>query len=284
MNRFNNDDEGIVCGGTSRTYDSDAKKTIESNDILVFELSTKLKDRDELYEVSLFACKAGSGSFIYFEKLDMKHNSNCDCAYLETNVLDELDKIVKEFNLAKNNGKSVFTHGLPENFGGRVYIIYTSGEKISYSDNTTPIVLNKEANTFIKYFKKCLNSKREVLPDLSHIKEIIVLEERDNGYSKADLLKNECEKWKLVKQSVYDSNVYNSEKEIDDEFINKIKNLVEKNGILGWEDLPNSEFSFEENKSITFIFDNNEKRIIKFNKEVPKKLRDGLFKIELALL
>ncbi|MBP5231071.1 MAG: hypothetical protein ILO68_05010, partial [Clostridia bacterium] len=117
------------CGGTDATLDRNAPKEIGSEDLLVFEAESALHvpygpeaaKEKHLGFVSVFASTAGEGSFLFLmtgEGFRGREERTDAWVFLPENVLPRLGRLVKELNLARNNGYHSTTHGLPENFGG----------------------------------------------------------------------------------------------------------------------------------------------------------------------
>ena len=133
-----------VCGGTQRTLSNSAEKTIKSNEIVNFELEFSL------YSYVLDDAEIEDGFFGYFILSCKRTNDGAECRYIHRDRYDlndkkdfvagadflvELDKIVKDEDLAIFNGYSSHTYGLPDMFGAELNVDYASGENIYTSDN-----------------------------------------------------------------------------------------------------------------------------------------------------
>ena len=297
-------DDGVVvlrktkpgmCGGTDATQDTRAPKTVESKDIKLFEVSTRLNgysrqregEKETLGFISAFASPAGDGTFLYLAKQEGSRRGAAvsSWALIKENVLPALADLVAECDLAKNNGFHSTTHGLPENFGGSVNIEYGSGEKISFSNNQSVMVPYEAGKKIAAFFEAAMKKEKVKLPDIDDLTVIRFEENRDNGgYTRAEL--TFCEDGTAVnrKESRYDGPaVYESEKQIDAETVGQIKKNVTENGVFAWEKLPCSKYKYGSDKKMTFVFRGGEEITVSGGKQVPYELRDGFFNVELEM-
>ncbi len=297
-------DDGVVvlrktepgmCGGTDATQDTRAPKVIESRDLIFFDVSTRLDgysrrregDKEALDYISAFAASAGDGTFLYLAKEEDARRGPVvsSWALIEDNVLPALADLVAECDLAKNNGFHSTTHGLPENFGGSVYVKYASGEKISFSNNQSVMVPYETGKKIVGFFEAAMKKEKVKLPDIEDLTAIRFEENRKNGgYTKAELTL--CGDGTAInkKESRYDSpTVYESEKPVDAETVRKIKKNVADNGVTAWEKLPDSEYRPLADKKLTFVFRGGEEITVSGGKQVPYELNGGFFNVELEM-
>ena len=284
-----------MCGGTDATQNEDAPKTIKSENMILFDVTSAFggmiePDADEQFGyISAFAAPSDGGTFMFIEKNDGFFGFNAartySFAHVKANPFPELAKLVKEFDLAKNNGFHSTTHGLPENFGGSVTIKYESGEKIDFSNNQSPIFSQKFAAAVSKLFKTFMDGEKVKLPDVSLLTKIYFEERRKNGgYTKATLTINEDGTATNEKQSKYDdTRVYESTKPVDAETVENIKRNIVNTGFLSWSGLPEMNYSFLNDKSITLYFKTGEEITVKGNKTAPDRISRGFFNIELEM-
>ncbi len=285
-----------MCGGTDATLDRNAPNIIMSEDMLRFDVTSALHtivdDRPQksrrLNYVSAFAAHAGEHSFVFLsyadDKIEWRTRKN-EWKLLEENIFPDLVKLVKECGFAHNNGFHSETHGLPENFGGRILIEYASGEKISTSNNQSPLFSLDTAEKIVALFTEKMRGATVKLPDLAKLTEIRFDEERKDGGFKHAVLKLLPDGSGIVsKKSKYeDPKVYESEKPVDAETISKIISNIENNGMLAWQDISCRDTVFNEDKSLTFVFEDGNEIVIKNNHDLPYSISGAFFNVELEM-
>lgn len=283
-----------TCGGTYATQDISAPKTIVSDKMTSFDVTSALgyvKDRDDLRDLgyfSAFAAPCGDGCFLYLETSTGRgraYNKESSVAYVKDDIFPTLVSIVNEYNLAAGNGYHSKTAGLPENFGGSADIRYESGERICFSNNQSPIIMVQTAIKIVEAFEEAMKGERIPLPDVSSLKTIKFEESRKNGgYTKASIMINGDGAAKKVKSARYDDpQVYENEYEVPAETVEKLKKIIEDNLMSAWADLPYSGYDHNSNKKITFVFDNGEEVTVLGDRLLPGQLHKGFFDIELEM-
>ena len=174
MKGFGRREEPVeMCGGTTSSYDKKAPKRIKSGEMIFFSATSALgygdaapDGREPIAYVSAFAAPAAEGTFLYlstgdsFRRRDGKSET---WALVREDVFSSLVALVREHDLAKNNGYHSTTHGLPENFGGDVDIRYASGERISFSNNQTPVLSLRCGEAIADLFGKAMSGERIAL-------------------------------------------------------------------------------------------------------------------------
>ena len=138
-----------ACGGTDATLDTKAPKEIQSNDLVYFDVFSALNPPQQLWQnreetlgfIAAYAAKTPGGTFVFLKKSNgyRGKDNESSWALLKADLTPDLCELVRECNIAKNNGFHSRTHGLPENFGGDIDIRYGSGERISISNNQSPV-------------------------------------------------------------------------------------------------------------------------------------------------
>ena len=284
------------CGGTDATLDTKAPKKIASKEMVLFDISSVLGrtilksdcEAETIHAFSAFAAPCFGGSFLYLETVPQYGRSggkNGEWALVSNNVFPELCALIDKYDVAERNGYHSKTHGLPENFGGEVDVRYASGERISFSDNQTPILKTDFGLAVVDLFRKAMRGDRIALPDVGLLREIRFEETRDNGgFTKAALTISPDGTGVNKKQSRYDNpTVYESEKPVDAETVSGIASEIEKNALLAWPGLPESGYSYGKNKTLTFVFDGGEERTFRGDRSVPIRLHNGFFNVELEM-
>ena len=287
-----------MCGGTDATQDTRAPKEIASEDMIFFSATSALGGVCVLPEansapspysyVSAFAAPAGDGCFIFLSTrvgFGVGGESKAEWALVRENVFPALVRLTRECGLAESNGRHSTTHGLPENFGGSVDIRYAGGERISFSNNQFPVFTPVTGSRIAETLTRAMEGERLPLPDLSGLREIDYDEEReDGGFTRAALKLLPDGTGVNAKSSRYsDPTVYQSEKPVERETVDAIKENIKRTGILAWAGLPESGFKLGGDKKLTFVFDGGESVTVRSNLLTPGQIGGGFFNIELEM-
>ncbi len=292
------EDNGIIilnktrpneCGGTDATLDTKAPTQILSNEMILFNVTSKLgfiinEPMNRFDFISAFAIPAKSGTFLF---LEIRGNESFQkWALVKNDIFAELAALVNSHEIAKNNGLCAKTHGLPDNFGGTIDITYASGEKIYISDNRAPIIGIETANEILKIFTSAMNNECVSLPDISTLKQIRFYEyTKEDDYSEAVLTILDDGTGINKKRAQYeDAQIFESESQVDKETIDAIKKNISNCGMLAWENIPVlRKKSFGSSKTETFIFDGDIAIEITEHIDLPYQISRGFFNIELEL-
>ncbi len=301
------EDDGIVilskppenaCGGTTKTLDTKAPKSIDSHEMVYFSAESALgwvmppetgrRKKEPLMFISAHAVPGDDGSFVYYEnsrEFRGRGNRAARWAYVKENVFPKLDIAVREMDLIKSNGLHSTTHGLPENFGGSVHIEYDGGEAISFSNNQSPVLSRESADRIDSLFEGFLEGEKVALPDSQDVCEIMFEEKRkDGGFTKADLVIGDDGTAVNKKASRYsDPKIYESEKPVDAETVSFIKDCIGKNGMPAWATLPEKKYEWSSEKTLTFVYKDGQKITVTNAKRLPQSILDAFFKIELEI-
>ena len=155
--RHNTDD---IDGGV-KTYNSgeDSPKVIESTDIISFECevslySVVLEEESELdgrnYKLSAVLENGTAKSKIKWHDragAGEEHDFTADASFM-TN----LQEIVSKYNFAQYNGYISKVSGLPDMYGAKLDIKYTSGESIYAYDNQDCFISIDAINELVEIF------------------------------------------------------------------------------------------------------------------------------------
>ena len=286
-----------VCGGTYATQNVNAPTVIESHEMVLLEATTALGGMvspdpslmPRFGYVSAFAAPAGSDTFLFLQTRPVYGFNEPDSvsfALVKENVFPELDLLVRVHHLSRGNGRHSNTSGLPQNFGGRVYVRYASGEQISFSNNQSPVLSPVAANEIADFFAKAIAGEKRPLPSADAIKEIRFSETRkDGGFARATLTLNADGTGTNRKAQCFTpGQVYESEKPVDAATIDAIKKTVARCGMFAWSDLPRSEFTLGDEKTMTFVLTDGQEITVTNQKALPSALSGGFFSIELELI
>ena len=283
------------CGGTTSSRDRSAPAVIRSRDMTLFDVTSVLPFPAERYGkegnvvgyVSAYAVPAEGGTFLLLEERGRRREPN-RCAYtwrlIRENLFPTLADLVIECDLARENGRHSETHGLPENFGGDIDIRYSSGEYISVSNNQSPVLSYESGLRIANLFESTLKKEEQPLPDLSGLEAVRFYEKRDSGgFSKAALSIRPDGTGVLTRSDRYDTTVYDSNRNMDANEVEIIKSKVTQYGVLAWESLPERDYRFGGEKTLTFRFSDGRERVISGNCMLPRQLWNGFFEIERSL-
>lgn len=288
-----------MCGGTDATLDTKAPKSIDSDEMVLFNVTSALHPTDTdagkggakaepISFISAFAAKTAKGVFVFLETSRYRggrNGSDKAWALVKDDFFPELVRIVREHDLAKDNGFHSQTHGLPENFGGSADIRYASGETISFSNNQRPVISFEAGTETARVFAKALKAKKVTLPDPSELKAVKYEENRSKGgFTKATLTLNADGTAVNAKQSRYDDGyVYETEKPVSKDTVDKLKEVIRNTGIFAWSDLPSNNYSFLGDKKLIFVFEDGKEITVKNDRVLPYHISDGFFAFELEM-
>jgi hypothetical protein len=291
--------EPPMCGGSTDSYDKDAPKTIQSNDMVFFDVTTKMPYRgvdpehnrmmpDPIGYFSAFAVPAFKGSFVFLETSQYGRRGEArkqDWAYVKYDIFPALTGIVKEYGVAKGNGVYHKTHGLPENFGGDAHITFASGEEINFSDNQSPILGTEVSLRFIEEFTKALREEKIALPSTDDLVQIAYREDRDRGgFSKSVLTLKEDGTGNVKSAARYDDpKIYESDKSLEKRSVAKIMDKITSNGVFGWAELPKRKYAAVHEESLTFVFKDGNEIKVPGDRALPYQIQGAFFDIELEI-
>ena len=288
--------EPFVCGGTDATLDRAAPKEIASDALLWFDGDSVLpypdaERRDDgsfpefLGYVHGYAAAAGENTFLCLETGEsfLGHGERkVAFALIKGDKMPDLAKLIRDLDLAEQNGYHSRTHGLPENFGGSVEARYATGESLSFADNQGSIFSRKQGEALAAWFTAALKGERAPLPALDDLTAIRFEEKRENGgFTEATLTLADG---RIARRSKYDDpTVFESEKTLDADALAALKATVEKTGLFAWEQLPKSDYSLARDKTLTFTFADGKTVTVRDDRVLPDAISRGFFNVELPL-
>ena len=283
----------LACGGTYATQRKNAPTEIASQDMTMFMADSSFtvmvvdinEGEQRIDRLSAYAAHANGGTFLYLYKGVRYEKRPASVALIKADIMPELVRVVNEQKMATGNGYHSNTAGLPENFGGSVDIRYASGEQISYSNNQCPIFSYETGQKIIEVFERAMQGERVALPDVADLVKIEFDEQRKNGgFTKAELTINADGTGVNKKQSRYeDPKVFESEKPVEAESIEAIKQSITGCGILAWNGLPESGYTPLSSKKLTFFFKDGSEVTVPDGLMLPFGISGGFFNIELEM-
>ena len=282
---------GNMCGGTDETLNTAAPKEIESGEMFLFSVNTSLNTlvvegvKNRIMYINTYAVICDRGVFVYYEKDENGIGKTRDIAILKDDIFPGLIQLAKECGFAKRNGRSHYTHGLPENFGGTVDIRYESGEKIHFSDNQSPLFGYETVLKLASFFEEALKGERAQLPKAKDITSVYFERERSESFCRALLTINEDGTGINKKTSKYKEYPVNeSEKAVDAECIGTIRKNIDDNLMTGWTGVLKREYSVLTGRAdITFTFRDGSVITVSDGLELPYNVGGAFFNIELEL-
>lgn len=176
-----------IAPGSAESRDSGAPKTIVSQDIENFSLDCSfatMGNAHAYHHVYAYASKVDAGVLVALSyntnQWQSENGENYSAVALtDGEVLGELQAIVRKYDFAKNNGRSYYVNGLPQNFGGSVHISYASGETIDFSNNQSPIISADAASEAVDILKDRIENKAITTKDADDIVAVSYLRDTD---------------------------------------------------------------------------------------------------------
>ena len=144
-------------GGVRKHADTNAPKTIVSEQIVAFETSFSTVASAEDTEVpsgvytlsARLVCGAVRGEY----KMRTRYGEGERFTFRQSHVfLRKLQSVVKEHDFARYNGMYTHVSGLPDMYGAKISIVYASGERIDAYDNQDNFLPIQAMSTLIKIF------------------------------------------------------------------------------------------------------------------------------------
>ena len=129
-------DSGDMCGGRHEFMLEGYKYSIESDELVSFSFS----DRNvSVYcgienGVLVITSRGGNSSRRDGTLFSLKYQTD------DMSILAKLNKIIKDYDMAKRNGYSCTVDGLPGGCGDYIRAEYASGEKLYMTSNQSPTV------------------------------------------------------------------------------------------------------------------------------------------------
>jgi len=143
-------DSDIICGGTTEGYKDGYKDKIESDNIVDFiymcgEYSLTCHLTDSTLHVTSNGGNHMERDGSYF---GLKYDTD------KLDILKELNRIIKDNDVSKENGFYHNTAGLPPGIGDSIEVTYDSGERIYKISNQFPVVGEEIGKLFYDEFHK----------------------------------------------------------------------------------------------------------------------------------
>lgn len=254
-------DSSMMPGGTRDRSDYNAPKTIKSEDMTYFKVSSSfiaLSERPEYTRIFAYAAKCDAGviaSVSYsndqnmFQQDGEKYSAT---ALVPADVLKSLNKIVKDYDFAKNNGHSHYVNGLPDNFGGSVVINYASDEYICFDDNQSSIISPKAGEEIVNILKKFIEERSIRTLNANDI--VAVTYHEDRGEDNYALYKLEGTKLYAEDKFGSDKSFFKRDFTVPADAIDPIRKKADTYALLYWKGLPESELSIYDISKAEVIF------------------------------
>ena len=150
-------------GGVVQSVNTNAPKIIESKQIIIFECKFStfaFLDSDEEIGNRVYILEARlENEFVngrYRQR--SRFENNVDVKFkAEQSFMECLQRIIEEHNLAKNNGVCVKVNGLPDMYGAKLRVDYTSGERIYTSNNQDNFLSVSAMKAMLRLFRTQLS-------------------------------------------------------------------------------------------------------------------------------
>ena len=269
-----------VCGGTDATLDTAAPKTILSRDMTLFSATSALRgDSHSLGYVSAFAVGAGEGTFLFLEtgeSFRYRDEKQRIIGVVKENPFPALVALVRDCDLAKDNGFHSTTHGLGENYGGEIDVWYASGETISVSNNQSPVLTDETGEKIAALFRQLLQGPAVPQPDPADLRSIHFREERPNGgFTQVDA--SVTPDGAQLCRHYHPENGHDSETTgmLTADELSAIRGIMEKSAILAWAHLPGDGFTHREKRTLTFTFADGREITVPDDRLLPQQFCDA---------
>lgn len=163
-------------GGTDDYTDYNASKTVASTQIVAFSCETSLLNFDLRENAVLLPPR------YEFSAVREGDQVKCTCARVGeertftagTAFLDQLQAIAARHDFAAQNGQSVYTHGLPEDFGTTLKVEYASGEAIRAANNQSPLLSVEAVEDLARLFFGAPEGRNYVKISQEQARELMV--------------------------------------------------------------------------------------------------------------
>lgn len=290
--------EPMECGGTTASQLKNAPTEIQSTEMLLFSVrcsfytvcrNEPMPDApDHLYA---FAAKGKRGTLVYLDtqnRYDPDRTAFPKKALLEEDLMPALTELTRELKLAARNGYHSFTHGLPQDFGGAIDIVYASGESIHVSDNQSPILSLTADAAIANFFRKALKGAVLQGPKGADLRSVIYCDDHgDGGFNRAALTIHEDGSGTVVTESRYafdkdPEKIYRGEKPAEKESVDKVLRIFDQSLFHAWEGLPEKSYK-SHYKTLRFVLKDGSDFTVDDDRELPGALGGGLFQISLIL-
>ena len=282
-----------ACGGSTTTFDDKAPKVIVSREIVWLSCDCSFRTVAEPvppYEyIAAFAAKVDNGVLAGYIARDFHRSAETlhGLGVVSDAVLADLAAIVEKYDFARSNGRCHSTSGLPENFGGSLSVDYASGESIYFSDNQSPIIRGDAGAALVDCMKRAL--KKDAVKGLPTAADVTGLrfEERDKegGYHIIDWNGTALHTEQKYRFDGDDGPVYVKDATTAPEDFDRIRALIDRNGLLYWGGLPERSGPIFEmyDKSLTFRLKDGTTRTVRDVMKGPDFTRNGIFETEMAV-
>lgn len=282
-----------VCGGTTRTVDENAPKTILCEGMTLFHVYSALSyhqpdDRTEngpLSFVCAYAAPVNGGTFLLLQTARFRREGKrAAWAVVKADLFPALVALAREEGLAKENGLHSHTAGLPENFGGEISVCYGDGSKISVSDNQSPVLTDRAAKRIIALFEDAMAGERADVPVAADLTGVRYDERRARGgFTKAELTFTP-DGGTVRRQNKYDGpDVYESTRALSPDDVSALRETVDRCALFLWGDLPERSNLSGGESVLTFVLADGRQIAVPEYRDVPDPVRDGFFDVKFAL-
>ena len=127
-----------------------SKKTIQSDTITKFEYTRGM-------EYDFLAERTEEGTvhvkIITMEPYDLHADPAIDYESTDLSLLTNLEKVIREHELIRENGYTVVVDGLPPGYGERLKVEYDTGEELFTRSNESYLFSDEIADGFSKAFQ-----------------------------------------------------------------------------------------------------------------------------------
>ena len=248
-----------ACGGVRHEGRMDGyDEVIKSNNIINFKYNHPDFDLECIKDNNKLIVKARGGNVSARDGSAFKLDYETD----KLEILEELQSIVKKYNISKNNGYVFEISGLPYGCGDFISIEYDSGEKIYKSNNQCFNLEEDAANEIYNVFHK--NAKENGYDFNTEKSNVVIYDDATTEYLQGSWKGTHFGTEYLI---IFDKNnikIYHEGKLTDDTEYTIVRGSIRPNKIKEGIDNPKNEYDYEEFSEISSIRKKNDILIVAY--------------------
>jgi len=277
-----------VCGGVTESIDKEAPRVIQSEDIVWFSvecgfMSVAGPHRYACVYGSAVKCDTGAVAAVSAE-VDPYDKPEGEGAVVSGEIFRELQRLVKEYDLARNNGLSHRVAGLPPMLGGRVDVRYASGEYIHIDNNQSPVISPEAGEAIVDVLRKAIAETRVPVPPAEDVLAVTYFEDKgDHAFTRLRL-----EGTHFFSEHRFgpdEKQYFPFEKEVPARGMEKARAIAARHSLLSMQGLLEDPDGFYLNRAetVTFTMRDGSEHVINNRMRLPGASGNSIFEIRRLL-
>jgi len=278
-----------IVGGLTERRDPNAPAVIESEEIVFFSVScwfssVAASHKYEYVAGSAVKCEAGAVAALCWKNEPYGEFQGNLTAVVSDEIFSELQRIVKEKDLVRNNGLSHIVGGLAPIFGGSIDIRYASGEYIRTDNNQSAVISPDTGEAIAELLKKAIEESQIPGPSVNDISAVSFFEDRgDNDYTRLRL-----EGTHFTSDMCFgpeEGKHFLSEREVSPKVMEKLRKIAAAGALLTMDGLFEDAGGFYVNRAeaVTFTMQDGSEHTINNRMKLPGEAGNSIFRIRLLL-